>query len=65
MREWRVDASQDELLAWIRANRYVPELTPQQREQYHLELLCDEAGAEPRSVEPSSVPSPGELVALK
>jgi hypothetical protein len=46
--EWQVDATQDDLLAWIVANRYVPELTCEQRKQYHVEPLCDEAGAEPR-----------------
>lgn len=39
--EFRVDATQDELLAWIVANRYVPELTCQQRKQYGVELPCD------------------------
>jgi hypothetical protein len=34
--------------SWIIANRYVPELTCEQRKQYHVEPLCDEAGAEPR-----------------
>jgi WD40 repeat protein len=37
VREWRVDATQEQLLAWIAANRYVPELTAQQRKQYQIE----------------------------
>jgi WD40 repeat protein len=39
MREWRVDVTQDELLAWIRENRCVPELTPEQRVLYQIDLL--------------------------
>jgi WD40 repeat protein/type II secretory pathway predicted ATPase ExeA len=41
--EYRVDATQQDLLAWIAANRYVPELTCRQREQYRIEPLCAEA----------------------
>jgi WD40 repeat protein len=40
--EWRVDATQEDLLAWIESNRHVPELTCQQREQYQVEPSCDE-----------------------
>ena len=39
MREWRIDATQGELMDWIQANRYVPELTPEQRAQYQVDLL--------------------------
>jgi WD40 repeat protein len=39
VREWRIDATQDDLLAWIRDNRYVPELTPEQRARYYVDLL--------------------------
>jgi WD40 repeat protein len=42
--EYRVDDTQQDLLAWIAANRYVPELTCRQREQYRIEPSC--AGAE-------------------
>jgi WD40 repeat protein/DNA-binding SARP family transcriptional activator len=42
LREWRVDLDYDALSAWIAANRYVPELTCQQRAQYHVEPLCEE-----------------------
>ncbi|MBN1977066.1 MAG: hypothetical protein JW918_06660 [Anaerolineae bacterium] len=45
VREWRVDLDYDDLLAWIAANRYVPELTCQQRAQYHVEPLCEEGSA--------------------
>ncbi len=41
VREWEVDASQEGLLTWIRANRYTPELTCEQRAQYHVEPLCE------------------------
>jgi hypothetical protein len=40
--EYRVDTTQQDLLAWIAANRYVPKLTCQQRGQYRIEPLCDE-----------------------
>ena len=42
--EWRVDATQDDLRAWVAANRYLPELTCQQRQRYRIEPLCDEEG---------------------
>ncbi len=44
VREWQVDASQEALLAWIATNRYMPELTCEQRERYQIEPLCDESG---------------------
>jgi WD40 repeat protein len=43
--EYRVDTSQEDLLTWIAANRYVPELTCQQRERYRIEPLCEEVSA--------------------
>jgi WD40 repeat protein len=43
--EYRVDAGQDDLLTWIAANRYVPDLTCQQRAQYRIEPLCEEGSA--------------------
>jgi WD40 repeat protein len=39
--EWRVDATQEDLLAWIADNREFPELTCQQRRQYQVEPLCE------------------------
>jgi len=39
---WRIDATLNELLAWTRTNRYIPELTCDQRELYRLEPLCGE-----------------------
>ena len=46
--EYRIDASNDDLLAWISANRFIPELTCQQRQQYNVAPLCDaEAGITP------------------
>lgn len=41
VREWRIDVSQDDLLVWIEANRYVPELSCEQREQYRVEPSCE------------------------
>jgi WD40 repeat protein len=40
--EWQVAAwSVDELLDWVRTNRYVRELTCEERAQYDIEPLCD------------------------
>ena len=38
---WRIDRTLDELLAWTRANRYIPDLTCDQRTLYRLEPLCE------------------------
>ena len=38
---WRIDTTLNELLAWTKANRYVPELTCSQREFYGVEPQCD------------------------
>ena len=45
-RLWRVDRTFEELLAWTRANRYIPELTCSQRELYRLEPLCEPESAQ-------------------
>jgi WD40 repeat protein len=45
--EFRLDASQDDLQTWIETNRRPPELTCQQRLQYHVEPLCQEIGTGP------------------
>jgi WD40 repeat protein/DNA-binding SARP family transcriptional activator len=37
VREWRADATLAELREWVAVNRYVPQLTPQQRWRYGLE----------------------------
>ena len=42
LREWRIDASQEKLLSWIDQNRYLPDLTCEQRARYQIEPLCDE-----------------------
>jgi WD40 repeat protein/serine/threonine protein kinase len=39
---WRIDLTLDDLLTWTRANRYIPELTCDQRALYRLEPLCVE-----------------------
>jgi WD40 repeat protein len=41
-RLWRID-TRDELIGWTNANRYVPELTCDQRELYRLEPQCQDA----------------------
>jgi WD40 repeat protein/serine/threonine protein kinase/energy-coupling factor transporter ATP-binding protein EcfA2 len=38
---WRIDTTLDELLTWTRNNRYIPELTCEQREFYRVEPLCE------------------------
>ena len=38
---WRIDATLDELLTWTRNNRYIPELTCEQRELYRVEPFCE------------------------
>jgi len=41
--QWRLDnPSVDELAAWIEANRYVRDLTCEERETYRIEPLCEE-----------------------
>ncbi|MCB9453078.1 MAG: protein kinase [Anaerolineaceae bacterium] len=37
---WRIDLTLDDLIAWVHANRYIPELTCEQRDLYRLEPLC-------------------------
>jgi len=46
-RLWRID-SRDELIAWTNANRYVAELTCDQRELYRLEPRCSGSSSSPR-----------------
>lgn len=38
---WRIDSTLDELLTWTRENRYIPQLTCEQRELYQVEPLCE------------------------
>jgi hypothetical protein len=45
VREWRIDATQDELLDWIRDNRYVDRLSPEQRARYDIDWLDDALAA--------------------
>jgi len=42
IREWRIDENPSELLDWIAANRYMPELTCRQRQRYHIDPACDD-----------------------
>ncbi len=43
VRRWQI-ISLDELIGWIYANRYVPELTCEQRELYRVEPMCNSDG---------------------
>ena len=43
VQERQVNMSQESLMAWIEANRHMPELTCEQRIQYGVEPLCGEA----------------------
>jgi WD40 repeat protein/DNA-binding SARP family transcriptional activator len=38
---WRIDSTLEELLTWTRNNRYIPELTCEQRQLYRVEPLCE------------------------
>ena len=38
--QWRID-NQEELLAWIAENRYVRDLTCDERTTYNIEPLCE------------------------
>jgi WD40 repeat protein len=38
---WRIDSKLEELLTWTQNNRYIPELTCEQRELYRVEPLCE------------------------
>ena len=38
---WRIDTTLDDLLTWTRNNRYILELTCEQRELYRVEPLCE------------------------
>jgi WD40 repeat protein/serine/threonine protein kinase len=38
---WRIDSTLDELLSWTQNNRYIPDLTCEQRELYRVEPLCE------------------------
>lgn len=39
---WRIDSTLDELLTWTRNNRYLLELSCEQRDLYRIEPLCEE-----------------------
>jgi WD40 repeat protein/DNA-binding CsgD family transcriptional regulator len=38
---WRIDSTLEELKSWTENNRYIPDLTCEQRELYNVEPLCD------------------------
>ena len=42
VRIWRLDLTPEALLTWIEGNRFVPELTCEQRARYHIEPLCSD-----------------------
>ncbi len=52
-RIWRVESTLDGLVEWAHRNRYVPELTCAERDQYNVEPLCDENNVLP-TVTPSN-----------
>ena len=52
-RLWRVESSLDGLVAWAHSNRYVPELTCAEREQYNVPPLCNEEGVLPTQTPPA------------
>jgi WD40 repeat protein len=39
--EWRIDDTLEELVSWVEGNRYFPELTCSEREQFNIEPLCE------------------------
>ena len=41
MELWRMDTTLDELMAWTEANRYIPELTCEQRLLFDVGPLCE------------------------
>jgi WD40 repeat protein len=56
---WRVLAAPGSLLHWVENNRYVPELTCEQRALYGVDVQCDESGVFPtRTPFPTLTPSP-------
>ena len=56
---WRVLASPGSLLHWVENNRYVPELTCEQRALYGVDVQCDQNGVvSTRTPFPTLVPSP-------
>ena len=42
LRVWRLDLTNEDLYAWIAANRYVPEFTCEQRAAYNILPLCED-----------------------
>jgi WD40 repeat protein len=51
--EWQIaDLPLDELVEWTHANRYVRDLTCEEREQYRVEPLCDAGAVLPTIVMP-------------
>jgi WD40 repeat protein/serine/threonine protein kinase len=51
---WQIDTTES-LIAWAQENRYIPELTCEQRAQYQVTPLCETASVE---AAPSSTPTP-------
>jgi WD40 repeat protein/transcriptional regulator with XRE-family HTH domain len=48
--QWQVaDPPLEELIAWVHANRYVRDLTCEERARYRVEPLCEAEGATPTS----------------
>ncbi|MAS36591.1 MAG: hypothetical protein CL610_21480 [Anaerolineaceae bacterium] len=53
VRLWRVESSLDGLVAWAHANRYVPELSCAERDQYNVNPPCDAEGLLPTVTPPA------------
>jgi WD40 repeat protein len=60
LREWRVD-SFDEVILWSYDNRYIPELSCEQREFYRINTQCNANGVYPTRT-PYLTPVPSEAV---
>jgi hypothetical protein len=60
---WRVDSSLHTLIDWTYANRYVRDITCEEREQYRVEPLCDEeAQAVAMVSSPTPYPTPAPTI---
>lgn len=52
---WQI-APVNDIVSWVEANRYIPELTCEQRASYDIQPLCDESGRIP-----SPIPTPTQV----
>jgi WD40 repeat protein len=61
LREWRILISPNDLIRWTFANRFVPNPTCPEREQYRLLPLCEDGHPAPTRT-PFPLPSPTPIV---